>query len=169
MLLFSTWLNNSIFVSEWGKERVWTVVLTGCTTVQVFLYFSNRRPYSEPCLHWASFDRQNICSALNPEWEFLLQEHLLMIQKVYLYSEWEPFTSEHVTMSLTFYRKQNPGALGFFFPSFFYAEYEADPDRTGWLLYSDLSQRRFYISINISAAAAFFPLLNISFFVFRLP
>lgn len=115
MLLFSTWLNNSIFVSEWGKERVWTVVLTESTTVQVFLYFSNRRPYSEPCLHWASFDRQNICSALNPEWEFLLQEHLLLIQKVYLYSEWEPFTSERVTMSLTFYRKQNPGALGFFF------------------------------------------------------
>lgn len=115
MLLFSTWLNNSIFVSEWGKERVWTVVLTESTTVQVFLYFSNRRPYSEPCLHWASFDRQNICSALNPEWEFLLQEHLLLIQKVYLYSEWEPFTSERVTMSLTFYRKQNPGAIVFFF------------------------------------------------------
>lgn len=119
MLLFSTWLNNSIFVSGWGKERVWTVVLTESTTVQVFLYFKNRRPYSEPCLHWASFDRQNICSALNPEWEFLLQEHLLLIQKVYLYSEWEPFTSERVTMSLTFYRKQNPGAIVFFFPSLF--------------------------------------------------
>lgn len=115
-----------------------------------------REEDSETWLHWASVDWYNICSALNQTWDFHyrgswvrpLHRHIIFWSGkcIYPINNNNSPQNTRVTRPLTFHRKSCTRSPLFYF----YTEYETDSGMHRLLHYSDLSQHRFYSSINVS-------------------
>jgi len=129
---------------------------------------------SEPCLHWASVDWHNICSALDQNETFIIRRspvtplhgNISFWSERYIYpmSENNSLLNSPTCYPTSDISQETEDKVT---SVLFHTEYETGPCMNRLLLYSDLAQHRFYTSINISgpSAASFTFFFPFSFFV----